>query len=208
MLGEGSFGRVYQCRHIVDGWDYAVKISKKPLRGTKDLDGKLQEVFALAALPGHPNLVRFELVLLLFSFCHCFCFLFFGIVLNSFYLFYFSTDTTILGFTIPSFTSKPNFVMVETSLVKSKKDNALSPKRSFVICFYNLLLALIVFTLTRWFIRILSLRIFTSVLGLLARFFFFFFFFFFFSSLLFFFFPIPFSLSHALLPNLGKQKMV
>ena len=59
MLGEGSFGRVYQCRHIVDGWDYAVKISKKPLRGTKDLDGKLQEVFALAALPGHPNLVRF-----------------------------------------------------------------------------------------------------------------------------------------------------
>ena len=58
-LGEGSFGTVYQCRHIVDGWDYAVKISKKPLRGSKDFQGRLQEVFALAALPGHPNLVRY-----------------------------------------------------------------------------------------------------------------------------------------------------
>jgi len=60
FLGEGTFGTVYQCRHIVDGWDYAVKISKKPLRGVKDLDGRLQEVFALAALPGHSNLVRYH----------------------------------------------------------------------------------------------------------------------------------------------------
>ena len=58
-LGKGSFGTVFKCLHIVDGWEYAVKISNNPVRGNRDLQFRLNEVFALAALPGHPNLVRY-----------------------------------------------------------------------------------------------------------------------------------------------------
>jgi hypothetical protein len=56
-IGSGSFGTVYRCIHIVDGVEYAVKAV--PLKGNRDLRYKLKEVYALSAIPGHPNLVRY-----------------------------------------------------------------------------------------------------------------------------------------------------
>jgi hypothetical protein len=56
-LGQGSFGTVYRCLHLVDGCEYAIKVIS--LKGNKDLRRKLKEVYALSAIPGHPNLVRY-----------------------------------------------------------------------------------------------------------------------------------------------------
>jgi len=58
-LGSGSFGSVYKCRNRTDGWIYAVKISNRKLKGKSDKQQRLKEVYALAALPGHPNVVRY-----------------------------------------------------------------------------------------------------------------------------------------------------
>eukprot|EP01116_Phalansterium_solitarium_P019052 TRINITY_DN5218_c0_g1_i2.p1 TRINITY_DN5218_c0_g1~~TRINITY_DN5218_c0_g1_i2.p1 ORF type:complete len:682 (+),score=105.15 TRINITY_DN5218_c0_g1_i2:175-2220(+) len=58
-IGSGTFGSVYKCRSRIDGWDYAVKISKKKFRGASQRDAKLKEVYALAALGTHRNIVRY-----------------------------------------------------------------------------------------------------------------------------------------------------
>lgn len=54
-IGRGGFGSVFECRHVVDGWVYAVKRSIRQLRGHSELRQGLKEVFALASLPAHPN---------------------------------------------------------------------------------------------------------------------------------------------------------
>lgn len=54
-IGRGGFGSVFECRHVVDGWVYAVKRSIRQLRGQSELRQGLKEVFALASLPAHPN---------------------------------------------------------------------------------------------------------------------------------------------------------
>jgi hypothetical protein len=59
VLGDGSFGRVTKCRNRFDGMTYAVKISKKQIRGKKDLDNTLKEVHALATLVDNPHIVRY-----------------------------------------------------------------------------------------------------------------------------------------------------
>ena len=33
LIGVGCFGSVFKCRDRTDGWNYAVKISKKMFRG-------------------------------------------------------------------------------------------------------------------------------------------------------------------------------
>ena len=93
----------------------------------------------------------------------------------------------------PSSIFKPNFVMVGTSWEKSKKELGPFPKRSCVKCSFSLLPVLIVSTLIRWFIRILSPKIFTFALEQLARYFYCFFSFLFLS---FFFFPFPLVFLH------------
>ena len=57
IIGSGSFGTVHRCIHLIDGVEYAVK--SVPLKGNRDLRYKLKEVYALSAIPGHPNLVRY-----------------------------------------------------------------------------------------------------------------------------------------------------
>jgi serine/threonine protein kinase len=67
LLGEGSFGRVYRCRHRLDGALYAVKVSKQPLRRAKQFAGgggrvekaALREAWALAALPSSKHVLRY-----------------------------------------------------------------------------------------------------------------------------------------------------
>eukprot|EP00741_Cyanophora_paradoxa_P008445 tig00001331_g8172.t1 len=58
-IGGGQFGAVYKCRRRVDGWLYAVKKSRKRIRGDADRNTVMTEVFALAAAGDHPNIVRY-----------------------------------------------------------------------------------------------------------------------------------------------------
>lgn len=55
-LGHGNFSDVYQCKHVRDGLQYAVKI----LRGeASDSSKVLREVWALSALTAHENVIRY-----------------------------------------------------------------------------------------------------------------------------------------------------
>ena len=63
MVGEGSFGRVFRCRHRLDGTQYAVKVSKQPLKRQKADSSRqavIREVLALAALRSTAHLVRYH----------------------------------------------------------------------------------------------------------------------------------------------------
>lgn len=60
MLGAGAFGEVWQCRHRVDGKEYAVKIIET--NATEDMN--LEDVFWEARISSdaageHPNIVRY-----------------------------------------------------------------------------------------------------------------------------------------------------
>lgn len=57
-IGSGNFSDVYECVHRMDGMTYAVKILKEELSAVR-LAKVMREVFALAALPAHENLVRY-----------------------------------------------------------------------------------------------------------------------------------------------------
>jgi len=59
QLGGGAFGAVFKCRRRIDGWLYAVKKSKQQIRGKAEQECVLSEVYALAALGDHPNIVRY-----------------------------------------------------------------------------------------------------------------------------------------------------
>ena len=54
-----SFGVVTKCKKRVDGCFYAVKRTIKRFRGDMAKNQALKEVFALAALPAIPNIVRY-----------------------------------------------------------------------------------------------------------------------------------------------------
>lgn len=55
VVGTGSFGRVMVAKNKIDGAVYAVKRGLRPVRNMHSLN----EVFALAALGSHPNIVRY-----------------------------------------------------------------------------------------------------------------------------------------------------
>eukprot|EP01132_Coremiostelium_polycephalum_P001145 gene1145-1452_t len=56
---KGSFGHVYKCRHRIDGCLYALKKTKKPMKGYKDRNIVLREVYGLSAIKDHTNIVRY-----------------------------------------------------------------------------------------------------------------------------------------------------
>ena len=57
-IGTGHFSEVYECQHRMDGMIYAVKVLKQELSAPR-LTKVMCEVFALAALPAHDNLIRY-----------------------------------------------------------------------------------------------------------------------------------------------------
>lgn len=59
LIGEGSFGKVYQVRKRLDGWRYAIKRSSKPMKSRADRRNHLKEVNALAAVGDCPHVVRY-----------------------------------------------------------------------------------------------------------------------------------------------------
>lgn len=59
LIAKGSFGIVTKCKKRVDGCFYAVKRTLKRFRGGTAKIQALKEVFALAALPAIPNIVRY-----------------------------------------------------------------------------------------------------------------------------------------------------
>lgn len=66
LIGTGSFSEVFKCRHTMDGNLYAIKrLNRQGQQRMSQLSSKklheasLQEVYALAALSQHPNLVSY-----------------------------------------------------------------------------------------------------------------------------------------------------
>ena len=59
LLSTPSFGVVTKCKKRVDGCFYAVKRTLKRFKGGTSKNQALKEVFALAALPAIPNIVRY-----------------------------------------------------------------------------------------------------------------------------------------------------
>ncbi|XP_014210815.1 wee1-like protein kinase 1-A [Copidosoma floridanum] len=59
LLGTGEFGSVYKCIHRLDGCNYAVKKSIKPVAGSVSEKNALNEVYAHAVLGKHQHVVRY-----------------------------------------------------------------------------------------------------------------------------------------------------
>ncbi|KAJ9471884.1 hypothetical protein DIPPA_18601 [Diplonema papillatum] len=59
-LGTGSFGRVVLAKHLFDGREYAVKISKKAVTGASDQHNKLREARSLSKCAGCPFIVAYH----------------------------------------------------------------------------------------------------------------------------------------------------
>ncbi len=60
VAGEGDFSQVIRARSRIDGMLYAVKRNKKTFTCDKMKLDALKEVFALAALQGHPAILRYH----------------------------------------------------------------------------------------------------------------------------------------------------
>jgi hypothetical protein len=60
VLGGGSFGKVFKVKHRTDGWIYALK--KVTYKNTAERERYLNEVYILAAMGSHPNIIRYHSV--------------------------------------------------------------------------------------------------------------------------------------------------
>lgn len=60
VAGKGAFSEVLEVKHRLDGCTYAVKRNSLPMLADKARMENLQEVFALSALQGHPNILRYH----------------------------------------------------------------------------------------------------------------------------------------------------
>ncbi|XP_054716934.1 wee1-like protein kinase [Uloborus diversus] len=58
-IGSGEFGSVFRCINRLDGCEYAIKKSRKPLKGTSNERVALNEVYAHAVLGHHKHVVRY-----------------------------------------------------------------------------------------------------------------------------------------------------
>jgi len=59
-LSSGNFGKVVKVKHRLDGMNYAIKVSKKPLRpNSRDERLGMTEVFAHAAMMKHKHILRY-----------------------------------------------------------------------------------------------------------------------------------------------------
>lgn len=59
LAGKGAFSEVWRVTHRLDGCTYALKRNSSALLNDKSRLDSLQEVFALSALQGHPNILRY-----------------------------------------------------------------------------------------------------------------------------------------------------
>lgn len=60
VVGEGAFSKVWAVTHRLDGCRYAVKKNITPMKTDHARWDALQESFALAAVQGHPNVLRYQ----------------------------------------------------------------------------------------------------------------------------------------------------
>jgi wee1-like protein kinase len=58
-LGQGEFGAVYRVVNRFDGCVYAVKKTRRPIKGSQDENSAIKEVCAHAVLGKHKNVVRY-----------------------------------------------------------------------------------------------------------------------------------------------------
>jgi serine/threonine protein kinase len=58
-LGRGAFSTAMKCVHRLDGCVYAVKVFNEELHGEAHMHRVFREVYALAALPAHPCVLRY-----------------------------------------------------------------------------------------------------------------------------------------------------
>lgn len=59
LAGRGAFSEVWRAIHRIDGCEYAIKKNRVPLLSDNARLQALHEVFALAALQGHPNILPY-----------------------------------------------------------------------------------------------------------------------------------------------------
>lgn len=59
LAGRGAFSEVWRAFHRLDGCEYAIKKNRTALLSDCSRLNSLHEVFALAALQGHPNILRY-----------------------------------------------------------------------------------------------------------------------------------------------------
>eukprot|EP00667_Euglena_gracilis_P004149 EG_transcript_4169 len=58
-IGDGCSSEVYKARSRINGLLYAVKVRKQPIKGLKDRENQLQEVYALSA-GYHPHIIHYQ----------------------------------------------------------------------------------------------------------------------------------------------------
>lgn len=59
VAGRGAFSEVWRAVHRIDGCEYAIKKNRTALNSDHARIHSLHEVFSLAALQGHPNILRY-----------------------------------------------------------------------------------------------------------------------------------------------------